>query len=103
MQNSGVSLMTAVVTAVIVFLLGVAWASVKGSNKAYKTIKAGVKPARKIFWSNVGGVIKIGFWAVLLLTVLVVWQMHDVKTVDDSKPAPTPTSSHSPSPSASRR
>jgi hypothetical protein len=93
MQNSSVSLVTAVVTAIIVFLLGVAWSSVRGANKAYKTIKAGVKPARKAFWGSVGGVLKVGFWAVVLLIALVAWQVHDVRTADDQKPAPSPSAS----------
>ena len=99
MQNSSVSLMTAIVTAIIVFLLGIAWATVKGARKNYRTIKGGVGAARKSYWSALGGVIKVGFWAVLLLVVLVVWQVHDLKNVDASTPSP----SHSASPSASHR
>jgi ABC-type Fe3+ transport system permease subunit len=78
MQNSSVSLLTAVVAGFILFLLGVAWTRMKSANGAYKTIKNGVKPARKLFWLSVGGVVKIGFWVVVLLAVLVMWQVRDV-------------------------
>jgi len=94
MQNSSVSLLTAVLTGFIVFLLGVAWARVKGSRAALRTLKSGVPVARKAFWSSVGGVLKIGFWAALLLFVLVVWQVNDVRTVTDQEPAPSPSVSH---------
>lgn len=94
MQNSSVSLMTAIVTAIIVFLLGIAWATVKGARKGYQTAKGGVGTARKTYWTAVGGIVKIGFWAVLLLVVLVVWQVHDLKTVNDTTPTPGPSVSH---------
>ena len=99
MQNSSASLMTAIVTAIIVFLLGIAWATVKGARKSYQTAKGGVGAARKSYRTAVGSIIKIGFWAVLLLVVLVVWQVHDLKTVNDSTPTPGP----SVSPSVSHR
>jgi O-antigen ligase len=97
MQNSSVSLLTALITAVIVFLLGGAWARMRGASKAYKTIKAGVKPARHIFWGNVGKVLKIAVGAAALLLVLVVWQVRDFKDDDANTPVipaqvtPTPT------------
>jgi ABC-type Fe3+ transport system permease subunit len=94
MQNSSVSLMTAIVTAIIVFLLGIAWATVKGARKSYRTAKGGVGAARKTYWSAMGGVIKVGFWAALLLVVLVVWQFHDLKTVNETTPTPSPSVSH---------
>jgi ABC-type Fe3+ transport system permease subunit len=94
MRNSSVSLMTAIVTAIIVFLLGIAWAGVRSARKNYRTLKGGVGAARKGYWSAMGGIIKIGFWAVLLLVVLVVWQVHDLKTVNDSTPTPSPSVSH---------
>jgi xanthine/uracil permease len=79
MLNSSVSLLTALVTGVIVFLLGVAWAAVRGSNRAYKTIKDSVKPARKTFWGSVWTLVKIGVGAAVLLLVLVVWQLNDIQ------------------------
>ena len=86
MQNSSVSLLTAVVAGFILFLLGVAWARMKSANGAYKTIKNGVKPARKLFWLSIGGVVKIGFWVVVLLAVLVLWQVRDVNAANDRDP-----------------
>jgi hypothetical protein len=86
MQNSSVSLLSAVIAGFILFLLGVAWTRMKAANGAYKTIKKGVKPARKLFWLSVGGVVKIGFWVVVLLSVLVFWQVRDVNAGNDRDP-----------------
>ena len=86
MQNSSVSLLTAVVTGFILFLLGVAWTRMRSANRALKTIKNGVQPARKLFWLSIGGVVKIGFWVVVLLSVLVFWQVRDVNAGNDRDP-----------------
>jgi hypothetical protein len=86
MQNSSVSLLTAAVAGFILFLLGVAWTRMKSANGAYKTIKNGVKPARKLFWLSIGGVVKIGFWVVVLLAVLVLWQVRDADAASDRDP-----------------
>jgi ABC-type Fe3+ transport system permease subunit len=86
MQNSSLSLMSAVVAGVILFLLGVAWTRMKSANGAYKTIKNGVKPARKLYWISVGGVVKIGFWVLVLLTFLVFWQVRDIQDSDGRDP-----------------
>jgi ABC-type Fe3+ transport system permease subunit len=103
MPNSSVSLMTAIITAVIVFFFGVAWTTLAGAKKSYKTAKGGVGTARKSYWTAVASIVKIGVWLTVLVIALVAWQVHDIRTVDDSKPNSTPTSSHPPSPSASRR
>jgi cytochrome bd-type quinol oxidase subunit 2 len=86
MRNSSVSLLSAVVAGFILFLLGVAWTRMKSANGNYKTIKNGVKPARKLFWISVGGVLKIGFWVVVLLSLLVFWQVRDVDAGNDNAP-----------------
>lgn len=99
MQNSSISLLTAVLTGIVVFLLGLAWARVRASRAALATMKKGVPAARKLVWVNVGKVLKVGFWAALLLFVLITWQMHDIRTADEQKPAP----SHPASPSARHR
>jgi hypothetical protein len=93
MQNSSVSLLTAMLTGIVVFLLGLAWARVKGARKALTTIKQGVPAARKLFWLSIGGVLKVGFWAALLLFVLVAWQMHDIRTADQQQQSPSSPSS----------
>jgi hypothetical protein len=94
MQNSSVSLLTALLTGIIVFLLGLAWARVRSSRKALSLLKSGVPAARKAMWSSVGDVLKVGFWAALLLFFLVAWQMRDIKDVGDQRPAPAPSVSH---------
>ena len=86
MQNSSISLMSAVVAGFILFLLGVAWTRMKSANGAYKTIKKGVKPARKLFWTSVVGVVKVGFWVVVLLAFLVLWQVRDIQAGDGRDP-----------------
>jgi hypothetical protein len=86
MQNSSVSLLSAVVAGFILFLLGGAWARMRSANRAYKTIKNGVKPARKLFWLSLGGVLKIGFWVVVLLALLVFWQVRDVDADNGNDP-----------------
>jgi ABC-type Fe3+ transport system permease subunit len=91
MRSSSVSLMTAIVTAIVVFLFAVAWTTAKAARNTYVKTKAGVPAARKLYWSTIGGVVKVGFWAVLLLFLLIAWQVHDVKAVDDHKPTPAPS------------
>jgi cytochrome bd-type quinol oxidase subunit 2 len=94
MQNSTVSLMTAIVVAIVVFLLGVAWAAAKGARKNYQTIKGGVGPARKAYWAAVGGIVKIGVWVAVLLIALVAWQVNDVRKAGHATPTPSPSVSH---------
>jgi len=91
MQNSSVSLLTAVVTAVVVFFFATAWITTRAARNTYRLAKAAVKPARKTFWSTIGGVIKVGFFAVVLLLALVAWQARDIQNAGDEKPAPAPS------------
>ena len=97
MSNSSVSLMTAVVTAIVVFFFTAAWVASKSARSNLKTAKAAVGPARKAVWSTIGGVIKIGALAVFLLIVLVAWQVRDLNEDGTGR---TPASG--PSPSAGR-
>ena len=78
MQNSSVSLLTAVIAGVILFLLGVAWTRVKSARGNYRTIRNSVGPARKAMWGTVGGLMKIGFWVLVLAAVLIFWQVRDI-------------------------
>jgi Na+/H+-translocating membrane pyrophosphatase len=94
MQSSGVSVLTAVVTAVVVFLFTTAWITVKAARNTARAAKAAIGPARKVFWSTIGGLIKMTFWAGLLLFALVAWLVHDVRAADDATPAPSPSVSH---------
>lgn len=86
MQNSSVSLLTAVIAGIILFLLGMAWTRMKSARGNYKTIKNSVGPARKAMWGTVAGLVKIGFWVVVLVAVLVVWQVRDISAVDERNP-----------------
>ncbi len=88
MQNSSVSLLTAVIVGVILFLLGVAWTRMKSARGNYKTIKNSVGPARKAMWVGVGGVVKVGFWVLVLVGVLVVWQVRDVSNANERPVVP---------------
>ena len=86
MQNSSVSLLTAVIAGVILFLLGVAWTRMKSARGNYKTIKNSVGPARKAMWVSLGGVVKVGFWVLVLVGVLIVWQVRDISAADRRNP-----------------
>ena len=86
MQNSSVSLLTAVIAGVILFLLGVAWTRMKSARGNYKTIKNSVGPARKAMWGSLGGVVKVGFWVLVLVGVLIVWQVRDISAADRRNP-----------------
>jgi hypothetical protein len=48
-----------------------------------------VKPARKAMWASVAGVLKVGFWVVVLTAVLIMWQVRDV-TQSDNRDAVVP-------------
>ncbi|WP_127500149.1 hypothetical protein [Actinoplanes solisilvae] len=97
MSNSSVSLMTAVVTAIVVFFFTAAWVASKSARSNLRTAKAAVAPARKAVWSTVGGVIKLGALVVFLLIVLVAWQASNT---DEEGAGRSPASG--PSPSAGR-
>lgn len=86
MQHSSVSLLTALIVTVIVFLLGAAWAVMKRANSDYKTLKNSVKPARKKFWASFRTLVKVGFGVAVLLLVLVAWQVRDVRDGDADTP-----------------
>ncbi len=86
MQNSSVSLLTAVIVGAILFLLGVAWTRMKSARGNYSTIKSSVGPARQAMWSSLVGVVKVGFWALLLVAVLVMWQVRDISAADEKNP-----------------
>ena len=88
MQNSSVSLLTAVIVGVVLFLLGVAWTRLKSARGNYTMVKNSVGPARKAMWSTLGGVVKMGFWALVLLAVLVMWQVRDINAADEKPVVP---------------
>jgi ABC-type Fe3+ transport system permease subunit len=88
MQNSSVSLLTAVIVGVILFLLGVAWTRLKSARGNYALAKSSVGPARKAMWSTLGGVVKVGFWALVLVAVLVMWQVRDITAADEKPVVP---------------
>jgi hypothetical protein len=50
-----------------------------------------VGTARKTFWASVTGLIKVGFWVVLLVLVLIAWQANDVRSDNDGQPTPSPS------------
>lgn len=91
MQNSSVSLVTALVTGIIVFLFAVAWVTAKAALNTLRLAKNSVGPARKTFWSMVGKVIKVGIWLVVLIIALVAWQANEMKGADEQKPVPSPS------------
>lgn len=86
MQHSSVSLLTAVIAGIVLFLLGVAWTRMRSARGNYAVAKSGVGPARKAMWVSVIGVVKIGFWVIVLVAVLVVWQVRDITAVDERNP-----------------
>jgi cytochrome bd-type quinol oxidase subunit 2 len=88
MQNSSVSLLTAVIAGIILFLLGVAWTKLKSARGAYSLAKGSIGTARKAMWISLGGVLKVGLWAVLLLAILVVWQVRDISAANDRPVVP---------------
>jgi cytochrome bd-type quinol oxidase subunit 2 len=86
MQHSSVSLLTALIFTVVVFLLGAAWAAMRRANKDYKTLKNAVKPARKTFWSAFFAMVKVGVGVAVLLLVVVAWQVRDINDGDADTP-----------------
>jgi hypothetical protein len=91
MQNSSVSLVTALVTGIIVFLFAVAWVTAKAALNTLRLAKNSVGPARKTFWSMVGKVIKVGIWLVVLVIALVAWQANEMNDANEKKPVPSPS------------
>ena len=91
MQNSSVSLVTALVTGIVVFLFAVAWVTAKAALNTLRLAKNSVGPARQTFWSTIGRVFKVGVWLVVLVIVLIAWQANDIKNADEKKPVPSPS------------
>jgi UDP-N-acetylmuramyl pentapeptide phosphotransferase/UDP-N-acetylglucosamine-1-phosphate transferase len=91
MANSGVSMVTAIVTAIIVFLFTTAWITAKAALNSLRKAKTAVPDARKTFRSTVGGVLKMGLLLAILAIALVAWAANDVQNPDDEKPAPGPS------------
>jgi hypothetical protein len=91
MPNSSVSLLTAVVTALVVFFFTAAWVSMKGARDGYRKAKAAVAPARKSMWSAIGSLFKFAVLAAIFALMLVAWQARDIADAADEKPSPSPS------------
>jgi len=91
MPNSSVSLLTAIITAVVVFLFATAWITAKAARNTLLGAKAAVPPARKVFWSTIGGVIKLGLFAAILAIALIAWTARDLQRADQQTPTPAPS------------
>jgi UDP-N-acetylmuramyl pentapeptide phosphotransferase/UDP-N-acetylglucosamine-1-phosphate transferase len=91
MPNSSVSLVTAIITAVVVFLFATAWVTAKAARNTVRAAKAAVPAARKVFWSTIGGVFKLGLFAAILAIALIAWTARDVQKADQQTPTPAPS------------
>jgi ABC-type Fe3+ transport system permease subunit len=91
MQNSSASLLTAIITAVVVFLFTTAWFTAKAARNTVRLAKASVPTARKNFWKTVGGVVKMGLLVVVLVLVLIAWSARDAQSAGPQTPAPAPS------------
>lgn len=94
MQSSVAAGLTAIITAVVVFLFTTAWFTAKAARNTVRTAKAAVPAARTLFWKTIGGVIKMGLLVAILVIALVAWSARDLQRADEHKPAPTPSASH---------
>ncbi len=94
MLNSSVSLLTAIVTGIVVFLFTAAWMRLKSARDGYRTAKAAVAPARKTMWSKIGSLLKVAALLAVFALLLVAWQVSDLADAADGKPAPSPSVRH---------
>ncbi|WP_285554614.1 hypothetical protein [Actinoplanes regularis] len=94
MLNSSVSLLTAILTAIVVFFFTAAWMRMKSARDGYRTAKAAVAPARKTMWSKIGSLLKVAVLVVIFALLLVAWQVSDLADAADGKPSPSPSVSH---------
>lgn len=62
-----------------IYLFGYARAVLHLTNADYKATKAKVKPLRKAFWKAWWRAVKVGFWVVTGLVLLIVWAVHDTR------------------------
>ena len=91
MLNSSVSLLTAIVTAIVVFFCTVAWVTMVAARNTYRKAKASVAPARKTMWSAIGSLFKVGVLAAIFVLILVAWQAKDIADAADDTPSPSPS------------
>jgi hypothetical protein len=94
MPNSSVSLLTAIVTAFVVFFFAAAWVRMKSARGGYRTAKAAVELTRKSMWSAIGSLLKFAALAAVLVVVLVAWQARDLADAADGTPSPSPSVHH---------
>lgn len=100
MRHSNVSLLTAILIATFLFLLGYARAVWVRARKDYKATKAAVKPLRKAMWGSIWMFTKIGTGVVVIFMILIAWNVRDVQ--DGDKPTPLVPAKVKPSATAKR-
>jgi hypothetical protein len=90
MQNSGVSTFTALVAAIVAYLIGFAHAVTGRHYRDWKAAAADAKKQRKGFYYGILRLAKYGA-IIVLLAVVLVWSL--IRGAGDEPPGPTPAPS----------
>ncbi len=76
----------------IIYTFGYVRAVFHRANFDYKKTKEGLPGMRKTVWRTAWRMVKIGFWVLVALGILVVWGVRDAQQNNDQTPVPATVS-----------
>jgi ribose/xylose/arabinose/galactoside ABC-type transport system permease subunit len=76
---SGPTLLAVIIIGGTIYTFGYARAVMHRANSDYKKTKAALPGMRKTFWATWWAAVKVGFWVLIALALLIAWVMHEAR------------------------